>query len=246
MNPGALFAADHLGCKAILALIESGATPLWMSRYESGVPLHALMTHELSQRKMALYRNVRPLILPRFEDRDTALDHAERILGDRSELKPGDTCAITCGKADGLPGRHQHAQDLPGQLRSPPALPAARRRAVLPSRRNRPLSGRIEQDVATAGQTSFDIVVTSYWLPTIFDLQVLLRPCWRKRLMRRQDDDGAARVHMRSTPLQESPGVHAVVRNSLRGLRPVVRAAATELVADQQPPRCQLQGGTVS
>ncbi len=104
MNPGALFAADHLGCKAILALIESGATPLWMSRYESGVPVHALMTHELSQRKMALYRNVRPLIVPRFEDRDTALVHAERILGERSELKLGDTCAITCGEPMGYPG----------------------------------------------------------------------------------------------------------------------------------------------
>ena len=97
MNPGALFAACHLGCKAILALTESGATPLWMSRHESGVPVHALTTQELSQRKMALYLNVRPLIVPRFEDRDTALDHAERILVEHGELEPGDTCAITCG-----------------------------------------------------------------------------------------------------------------------------------------------------
>jgi pyruvate kinase len=104
VNPGALFAAYHLDCKAILVLTESGATPLWMSRHESGVPVHALMTQEPSQRKMALYLNVCPLIVPRFEDRDTALDHAERILGERGELKPGDTCAITCGEPMGYPG----------------------------------------------------------------------------------------------------------------------------------------------
>jgi pyruvate kinase len=30
---GALFTAHHLGCKAILALTESGSTALWMSRH---------------------------------------------------------------------------------------------------------------------------------------------------------------------------------------------------------------------
>ncbi|MEY2688473.1 MAG: hypothetical protein RL375_2671 [Pseudomonadota bacterium] len=101
---GALFTAYHLGCKAILALTESGSTPLWMSRYKSGVPIYALTTQELSQRKMALYRNVRPLMMPKFEDRDTALAQAERILVDRGELKPGDTYAITCGEPMGYPG----------------------------------------------------------------------------------------------------------------------------------------------
>ena len=32
---GALFTAYHLGCKAILALTESGSTALWMSRQRS-------------------------------------------------------------------------------------------------------------------------------------------------------------------------------------------------------------------
>ncbi|MEY4748537.1 MAG: hypothetical protein RIQ60_751 [Pseudomonadota bacterium] len=101
---GALFTAHHLGCKAIIALTESGSTPLWMSRYKSSVPIYALTTQELSQRKMALYRNVRPLIMPKFDDRDTALTQAERILVERGELKPGDTYAITCGEPMGYPG----------------------------------------------------------------------------------------------------------------------------------------------
>ncbi|MEJ6004048.1 pyruvate kinase [Paucibacter sp. AS339] len=101
---GALFTAHHLGCKAILALTESGSTALWMSRHRIQVPIYALTTQEVSQRKMTLYRNVRPLLMPKFEDRDTALAAAEKILVDRGVLMPGDTYAITCGEPMGYPG----------------------------------------------------------------------------------------------------------------------------------------------
>lgn len=101
---GALFTAHHLGCKAILALTESGSTALWMSRYKTDVPIYALTTQVLSERKMALYRNVRPILMAKFEDRDTALAAAEALLVDRGVLKPGDTYAITCGEPMGYPG----------------------------------------------------------------------------------------------------------------------------------------------
>ena len=39
---GALFTAHHLGCKAILALTESGSTALWMSRHNIKVPIFGL------------------------------------------------------------------------------------------------------------------------------------------------------------------------------------------------------------
>ncbi len=101
---GALFTAHHLGCKAILALTESGSTALWMSRYKTDVPIYALTTQVLSERKMALYRNVRPILMAKFEDRDLALAAAEKLLVDRGVLKPGDTYAITCGEPMGYPG----------------------------------------------------------------------------------------------------------------------------------------------
>ena len=101
---GALFTAFHLGCKAILALTESGSTALWMSRYKTHVPIYALTSKLVSQRKMALYRNVRPLLMPNFTDRDEALNHAEALLVERGVLKPGDTYAITCGEPMGYPG----------------------------------------------------------------------------------------------------------------------------------------------
>lgn len=101
---GALFTAYHLGCKAIIALTESGSTALWMSRHKIHVPIFGLTAQPISQRKMALYRNVRPLLVPSYSDRDEALAKAEALLVERGVLRPGDTYAITCGEPMGHPG----------------------------------------------------------------------------------------------------------------------------------------------
>jgi pyruvate kinase len=101
---GALFTAHHLGCKAILALTESGSTALWMSRHNIKVPIHGLTSQAASQRRMTLYRNVRPMLMPKLTDRDEALKAAEHLLVERGVLKPGDTYAITCGEPMGHPG----------------------------------------------------------------------------------------------------------------------------------------------
>ena len=101
---GALFTAHHLGCKAILALTESGSTALWMSRHRVHVPIYGLTSQPISERRMALYRNVTPMAMPPFDDRDQALAAAERLLVERGVLRPGDTYAITCGEPMGYPG----------------------------------------------------------------------------------------------------------------------------------------------
>jgi pyruvate kinase len=101
---GALFTAYHLGCKAILALTESGSTALWMSRHKIHVPIYGLTSQVTSQRRMALYRNVSPLLMPNFADRDEALSQAEALLIERGVLNRGDTYAITCGEPMGHPG----------------------------------------------------------------------------------------------------------------------------------------------
>jgi pyruvate kinase len=100
----ALFTAYHLGCKAILALTESGSTALWMSRQKIHVPIFGLTSQIKSQRRMAMYRNVTPFLMPPFDDRDAALQHAEKLLVERGVLKPGDTYGITCGEPMGYPG----------------------------------------------------------------------------------------------------------------------------------------------
>lgn len=101
---GALFTAHHLGCKAIVALTDSGSTALWMSRHPIHIPIYALTPKLATQRRMALYRNVRPLLMDQSAERDTALREAEAHLKKRGIVAPGDIYAITCGEPMGAPG----------------------------------------------------------------------------------------------------------------------------------------------
>ena len=101
---GALFTAYHLGAKAIVALTDSGSTALWMSRHRVRIPIYALTPRISSQRKMALYRNVRPMLMDTAADRDTALKQAEAYLKRQDVVAAGDVYAITCGEPMGAPG----------------------------------------------------------------------------------------------------------------------------------------------
>jgi pyruvate kinase len=101
---GALFTAHHLNAKAIVALTDSGSTPLWMSRHRIHVPIYALTPKVSTQRKMAIYRNVRPLLMDTSIDRDSALIQAENHLKKRGIVQTGDVYAITCGEPMGAPG----------------------------------------------------------------------------------------------------------------------------------------------
>lgn len=101
---GALFTAHHLGVKAIVALTDSGSTALWMSRHDVAIPIYAVTSKLPAQRRMALYRNVRPLLMNTSADRDTALEQAERYLKERGIVQSGDVYAITCGEPMGTPG----------------------------------------------------------------------------------------------------------------------------------------------
>ena len=101
---GALFTAHHLGAKAIVAMTESGSAALWMSRHLIHVPIFALTARVSTQRKMTLYRNVRPLLMTACDDRDQALREAEAHLKNRGIVQSGDVYAITCGEPMGAPG----------------------------------------------------------------------------------------------------------------------------------------------
>jgi pyruvate kinase len=101
---GALFTAHHLGAKAIVAMTDSGSTALWMSRHLIHVPIYALTPKVTTQRKMTLYRNVRPLLMGSSSDRDTALLDAEKHLKSRGIVQKGEIYAITCGEPMGAPG----------------------------------------------------------------------------------------------------------------------------------------------
>jgi hypothetical protein len=53
-----MYVANHLDVTAIIALTESGSTPLWMSRVRSDIPVFAFTRHEATLRRVSLYRGV--------------------------------------------------------------------------------------------------------------------------------------------------------------------------------------------
>jgi pyruvate kinase len=57
-----MYTANHMKVRAIVALTESGATPLWMSRIRGDIPVYAFTRHETTRRRVTLYRGVYPVI----------------------------------------------------------------------------------------------------------------------------------------------------------------------------------------
>ncbi|MGA0983882.1 MAG: pyruvate kinase, partial [Burkholderiaceae bacterium] len=100
-----LFTARHLNVKALVALTQSGSTALWMSRLNAGVPIYALTPEETSRRRMALYRDVEPLMFDfQASDREALLSAAEQRLVDAGVVQPGDLVIITMGDPIGQTG----------------------------------------------------------------------------------------------------------------------------------------------
>lgn len=100
-----MYTANHLGVRAIIALTESGSTPLWMSRISSAIPIYALTPHIRTQRKMSLYRGVYPIYF-----HISTTDHhqlnleAVNELARRNALQDGDLAIITKGDLIGVQG----------------------------------------------------------------------------------------------------------------------------------------------
>lgn len=102
---GALFIAAHLHARAIVALTESGATTLWMSRHTIDVPILAITPRVDTARRLALFRNVHALHLEGGStERDTALLQAEQHLQALGYLQAGDRYIITAGDPLGQRG----------------------------------------------------------------------------------------------------------------------------------------------
>jgi pyruvate kinase len=57
-----MYTANHMKVRAIVALTESGATPLWMSRIRADIPVYAFTRHEATRRRVTLYRGVYAVI----------------------------------------------------------------------------------------------------------------------------------------------------------------------------------------
>jgi len=100
-----MYAANHLGVKAIAALTESGATTLWMSRISSGIPIYALTSHVETRRKVTLYRGVYPVSFEPISTSHAELNQeAVDELVRRGTVRDGDLVIITKGDLMGVLG----------------------------------------------------------------------------------------------------------------------------------------------
>lgn len=94
-----MFAANHtVGVKAIVALTESGTTPLLMSRLSSGLPIYALSSNQQTLSYCALYRGVTPVQFDSTTTRSVEfVQNAIQTLKDNGSIKSGDLILITHG-----------------------------------------------------------------------------------------------------------------------------------------------------
>jgi pyruvate kinase len=101
-----MYVANHLDLQAIIALTESGTTPLLMSRVNSNIPVYGLSRHEATLRRMTLYRGVYPIPFDATHiDRRVLNQAAIQELKDRKILNNGDIVIMTKGDLIGVHGR---------------------------------------------------------------------------------------------------------------------------------------------
>jgi len=101
----ALFAASHFKVKAIVALTQSGSTPLWMSRMNAGVPIFALTPVAETLGKVTLFSGVHPIAFHSdAKDQSQELHNAEQTLFELGMVDEGDMVVMTIGEAVGKSG----------------------------------------------------------------------------------------------------------------------------------------------
>ncbi|RNF85938.1 pyruvate kinase [Montanilutibacter psychrotolerans] len=94
----AMFLAEHIGVRAIVALTESGGTARFLSRFRAPAPVFALSRHDGARRRMTLMRDVVPITFDSrgLASRDAARGAVKRLFDD-TLLSVGDRVVFTSG-----------------------------------------------------------------------------------------------------------------------------------------------------
>ena len=94
----AMFIAEHIQLRGIIALTESGGTARYLSRYRANVPLFGLSRFGYARRRMALMRDVVPVDFDSAgQSMRVAARKAIKQLFDQGFLVAGDRVLITSG-----------------------------------------------------------------------------------------------------------------------------------------------------
>jgi len=109
-----MYTASHMKVRAIVALTESGATPLYMSRIRADIPIYAFTRHEATRGRVTLYRGVYPVIFD-----GVGMGNTDRLyhlifarLLDLKLVDHGDLVILTKGELSGVEGGTNSLQVL--------------------------------------------------------------------------------------------------------------------------------------
>jgi pyruvate kinase len=100
-----MYVANHLKVRALLALTESGHTPLLMSRIRTGIPIYALSRHQKTLGLMSLFRGVIPLSFDlMLHERKHLNQRAIEVVEKAGSVDSGDLVILTKGDQLGVGG----------------------------------------------------------------------------------------------------------------------------------------------
>jgi pyruvate kinase len=107
-----MYTANHLDVSAVLALTESGATPLWMSRIRTKMNIYGMSRSIRSLGKMCLYRGVYPVYFDLYKcNRDNLNRMTVQRIVDLGYISEGDRVILTKGDLMGI-GGHANAMKV--------------------------------------------------------------------------------------------------------------------------------------
>jgi pyruvate kinase len=108
-----MYTANHIRVSAIVALTESGMTPLWMSRIRADIPIYAMTRQETTRGRVTLYRGVYPVL---FDVTHATPDRMVQAIFDKllegKLVDVGDKVILTKGDLSGVQGGTNSLQIL--------------------------------------------------------------------------------------------------------------------------------------
>ncbi|MET0984874.1 MAG: pyruvate kinase alpha/beta domain-containing protein, partial [Steroidobacteraceae bacterium] len=101
-----MYTANHYEVRAIVALTESGSTPLWMSRIRSDIPIYAFTRHETTRSRVMLYRGVYPVAFDITHTNPEVIYAAifKRLMEEHL-VNDGERIILTQGELTGISGK---------------------------------------------------------------------------------------------------------------------------------------------
>jgi pyruvate kinase len=108
-----MYTSNLVKVKAIVALTESGSTPMFMSRIRSDIPIYAFTRHEITRRRVTLYRGVYPVSFDvSSKDSNTLYASIFTLLLNVGLVDEGDLVILTKGELSGVSGGTNSLQIL--------------------------------------------------------------------------------------------------------------------------------------